>query len=727
MPFLKVKNDGGEVCVYKRGSDGKPEGKTFGCHPSDEEADEQIAALYASEKSVSLGEQVNKIREMLDDVLFPREPSPEMRPDGWIEEVYPDFVIVNQDGKYYKVGYSVAENSVSVSEKIEVEKDWKPVMKALWTAPTEDETIVEIGDSIKALGNNKLGGYLVRFSTANDPDLTGDFFTKDTDFDVEFPSKATVYYNHGLDETMKKRKLGKADIKLDDAGIWAEIQLQARDEYEKMIGELGASGKLGWSSGTAGHLIEKEVVGKAAWIKMWPLIDASLTPTPAEPRNQVMPLKSLLGDYQALKQTPETVPSAVAEKEKPQEIKLEKIEMDENEIKTLVESSVKEASEKAASEAAAKAIDAYKAALPAIPEGGVAVVPDKDEKPFKSFGEQLQAVMGVATRNVTEEQVNKLEAVKATGMNEGVSSEGGFLVQTDYSAELLKPIYELGEIASRVDKTPVSANSNGMKFNAVDESSRATGSRYGAVQAYWLNEGGTKTPSELKFRQIKLELKKLIGLCYATDELLQDAVALESVVREGFANEFTFMVEDAAYNGDGVGKPLGVMNSGCLVSVAKESGQAADTILAENIFKMWSRMAAPFRKDAVWHINQDLEPQLFSMYLAVGTGGVPVYLPANGLSGSPYGTLMGRPVVPVEYAATLGDKGDIMLANWKAYKMIDKGGMQSASSIHVNFTTDETAFRFVYRCDGQPKWASDLTPFKGSNTVSPFVTLDARA
>jgi HK97 family phage major capsid protein len=139
-------------------------------------------------------------------------------------------------------------------------------------------------------------------------------------------------------------------------------------------------------------------------------------------------------------------------------------------------------------------------------------------------------------------------------------------------------------------------------------------------------------------------------------------------------------------------------------------------------------MAPYFRRDAVWNINQDIEPQLFQMYIAVGTGGIPVYLPANGMAGSPYGTLLGRPVIPCEYSSTLGDKGDILLANWNAYKMIDKNGVQEASSIHVKFTTDETAFRFVYRCDGQPKWASPLTPYKGTaNTISPFVTLNARA
>jgi HK97 family phage major capsid protein len=226
---------------------------------------------------------------------------------------------------------------------------------------------------------------------------------------------------------------------------------------------------------------------------------------------------------------------------------------------------------------------------------------------------------------------------------------------------------------------------------------------------------------------MELKLKKLTGLVFATDELVQDAQALGSIINQAFPDEFAFMLDNAIFEGDGAGKPLGIMNSGALISVAKESGQEADTILFENIVKMYSRMWARSRANAVWLINQDIEPQLFTMSLAVGTGGVPVYMPANGAAGQPFATLFGRPVIPIEHASTLGDKGDIVLADLSQYLMIDKGGIQTASSIHVKFQEDEQAFRFVWRTDGQPIWDKALTPFKGSNSQSPFVTLDARA
>lgn len=341
---------------------------------------------------------------------------------------------------------------------------------------------------------------------------------------------------------------------------------------------------------------------------------------------------------------------------------------------------------------------------------------------FKSFGEQLMAVKNFETRH----ELNPL--LKQTGLSEGQPSEGGFLVQTDFATQLLEKVYTSSDIIARVTRLPVSANSNAMKIPAVGESSRADGSRWGGIRAYWAAEAGTKTPSQPAFDQVSLELKKLIGLCYATDELLNDAPALEAWVRMAFTKEFDFKIADAIINGDGAGKPLGILNAPCTYAITAETGQATTTILAENIIKMWAARYGPNSSNYVWLINQNIEPQLFTMSLAVGTGGIPVYMPAGGLSVAPYATLIGRPVIPCEQCATLGTAGDIILADLSQYIMIDKGTTEAASSIHVKFTTDETAFRFVFRCDGQPWWKTYLTPYKGSTSYqSPFVTIATRS
>lgn len=346
--------------------------------------------------------------------------------------------------------------------------------------------------------------------------------------------------------------------------------------------------------------------------------------------------------------------------------------------------------------------------------------PAKDnEKRFSSFGEQLMAAYRAAMPGGKVDE--RLSTRAASGLNETTPSDGGFLVQQDFVTELLKRTYETGILASKVKKIPISTNANGMKINAIDEDSRANGSRWGGVQTYWEGEADEITASKPKFRQMELSLKKLTGLCYATDELLQDAAALEAVIRQAFAEEFGFKIDDAILSGSGEGEPLGILNSGAIVTVAKEASQT-DIITVENLIKMWNRLWSRSRANAVWYINQELEPYLYTLKI----GDKPVYIPAGGLSEKPYGTLFGRPVVPIEQCSAVGEVGDIILADIGQYLLIDKGGVKSASSIHVRFLYDENVFRFIYRVDGKPIWTKPLTPYKGSATVSPFVTLAKR-
>lgn len=372
------------------------------------------------------------------------------------------------------------------------------------------------------------------------------------------------------------------------------------------------------------------------------------------------------------------------------------------------------------------------AAEPEVPKVSLEIHNVADEAKY-SFGEFLQDV-AYATRTQMRSVPRRLEMhqkrnvqAAASGLNEGLPAEGGFLVGTDFIGGLIQRVYDNAAIAGRCQKVTISGASNSMKMNGVNETSRAAGSRYGGVLGYWIAEAGSPTASKPAFRQIELMLKKLGVLAYATDELIADAAALESIVSACVVGELDFMLQDSIINGNGAGKPLGILSSPCLVTVTKETGQEADTVVFQNISKMWARMWAPSRGNSVWLINQELEPQLDQLALPVGTGGVPAYMPPGGLADSPYGRLKGRPVIPIEQAAAIGDAGDIILADFSQYLLADKGGVQAASSMHVNFATDEMVYRFIYRVDGQPTWNAALTPFKGtSSTLSPFVTLGAR-
>lgn len=343
--------------------------------------------------------------------------------------------------------------------------------------------------------------------------------------------------------------------------------------------------------------------------------------------------------------------------------------------------------------------------------------PRRDEPvaKFVHVGEQLQAVYRGSDPRL----------MAATGLNEGVPSEGGYLVQSDFATELTNKAFQTGLLASRIRKNPIGANSNALKLNLCAETSRET-TRYGGILTYWAGEAGVKTASQPTFRQWDYSLQKLIGLYYATDEVLQDATALQGVVDEWFGDEFGFRLDEAIYRGNGGNKPLGILNAPCLVTQTKEIGQAADTIVSQNIMKMYARMPSGSMSNAVWHINQECWPQIFQLSLAVGVGGVPMFIPGGGINSAPFGTLLGRPIVPLEQCSALGDVGDIAFCDWRQYLGITKGSIQSASSIHVKFVYDETAFRFVLRFNGAPIPNAPLTPHKGAATIGPFIVLEDR-
>lgn len=377
------------------------------------------------------------------------------------------------------------------------------------------------------------------------------------------------------------------------------------------------------------------------------------------------------------------------------------------------------------------------------PEGG-----------FSSLGEQLMAIAVAGGKNNPQRDprlqfvdskgilgAGPLAAMRGvsagpTGLGEAVDADGGYLVQQQFMSEMLTPIFTGGEVIRRVRRIGIGAEFNGIRMNGIDETSRANGSRWGGVRVYWTNEASLINASQPKFKQIQMELEKVTGLYYATSELLRDTSALTSWLTQAFTDEFTFKLEDGIINGIGGGSPLGLLTSGAVITVPKEGSQAAATIVAENIMKMWTRMPARLRRNAVWLINQEVEPQLFQLNIKVknvaGTenvGGFPspevMYVPP-GVNGNEYGTLMGRPVVPVEYCAALGTAGDIIFADLSQYLAIDKGGIEQQTSLHVRFLYDEQAFRFILRFNGQPLWSSAVTPYKGTATVSPFVVLENR-
>jgi len=307
-----------------------------------------------------------------------------------------------------------------------------------------------------------------------------------------------------------------------------------------------------------------------------------------------------------------------------------------------------------------------------------------------------------------------------------VPSDGGFLIPETLRSELLGVALEMGVVRSRARVIPMETLR--VPFPAVDSTSNVS-SVFGGVVAYWTEEGGTLTESSAKFKRIVLEAKKLTGYAEVPQELVADSIiSFQPFISEIFPEALAFYEDIAFLAGTGAGEPLGALGTGnaAMVTVAKEAGQPADTIVWENIVKMYARMLPSSMGRAVWVASIDTFPELATMALSVGTGGSAIWL-NNGVEGPPM-TILGRPVIFTEKApGLLGDLGDISFVDFGFYLIGDRQAMSVSASEHFKFQNDEIAFKVIERVDGRPWLQSAITPQNNGPALSAFVNLAARA
>lgn len=327
------------------------------------------------------------------------------------------------------------------------------------------------------------------------------------------------------------------------------------------------------------------------------------------------------------------------------------------------------------------------------------------------------------TRQIIEKKGEKRAA--GTGMHTGVSSDGGFLLQGETALDLMTNGFNNSEVLQRCAKRTLT-DTDFVEIIGIDETSRVAGSRGGGIQVYTTDELEAMTSSKTKLKKIRIEPKPLTGMFYASDKMLKNATFLGQEMRQLFGAEFAYKCQHLVIWGTGQGEPLGIMNAGCKVAVAKENAQAAATINITNVLKMDSRITNDASPGLVWLINRDCKPQLAVLTIVSADAASLVYKTYQNM-GVRKADLNGIPCVTIEQASTLGTEGDIILADFSQYVVADTGQINEASSIHVKFEYNQTAFRFGYNFDGQPRWSSALTPAKGSNTTSPVVTLAVRS
>jgi HK97 family phage major capsid protein len=362
----------------------------------------------------------------------------------------------------------------------------------------------------------------------------------------------------------------------------------------------------------------------------------------------------------------------------------------------------------------------YNKRAPGVPADGI----------FEDASEFLRATWHYADQLKDWKQLGPKMAKLAEIQNSygsEVPGDGGFLIPEELRSDILQLSLETAVVRPRATVIPMS--SLRVPIPTIDDTSH-TSSILGGVVAYWTEEAAGLTESQASFGRATLDAKKLTAYAEVPNELLMDAPAFEGFFSGTFPKAISWYEDVAFLTGTGNGEPLGFINSPVSVQQAIESGQTAQTIVWENIVKMFSRMLPTSLGRAVWIASIDTFPQLATMALSVGTGGGPVWIGGaygnNSGADTPPITILGRPVYFTEKTGPLGSVGDINFVDLSYYLIGDRMQMQVSASPHYKFANDKTAYRVISRVDGRPWLSSPLTPKNGGPTLSPVVELAQR-
>jgi HK97 family phage major capsid protein len=341
----------------------------------------------------------------------------------------------------------------------------------------------------------------------------------------------------------------------------------------------------------------------------------------------------------------------------------------------------------------------------------------KFDKDFTSATDFLYSISEHSFKD--RDLATKLSGLK-NAMSSMAGSDGGFLIPEVLRAELLQVALETSVVRSRARVVPM--DSLTVPFPMVDSTSNAS-SVYGGITGYWTEEGATLTESAPKFGRVVLNAHKLTLYTEVPSELIQDSrPSMTALIDQMFPEAMAWFEDVAFFIGGGVGEPLGFLNAAATVSVDR-TGSSSGTVVWADVVAMYSRMLPQSLNRAVWIVSPDVFPALATMTV----GNVPVWIgnsPSGGGAASPWGTMLGRPLIISEKAKALGTAGDINFVDFGFYLVGDRQAMSARQSEDYRFKNDVTAFRVIERLDGRPWLNSAITPQNGStNTLSPFVSL----
>ena len=340
----------------------------------------------------------------------------------------------------------------------------------------------------------------------------------------------------------------------------------------------------------------------------------------------------------------------------------------------------------------------------------------RDTAGFNDFEEYFAAVhSGMAHPKLIE--------LQAANNIESIGSDGGYLVPPAYTnflndkaleSEIVRP-------SARIFNSP-SNELNVPQLDVYDHTSDIAN-----LQGGWVEEAESASAETAKFKSQTFRLSKLMLITKSSNELLSDGVGFEVQLTEGMSSRLAYKLDQAFLFGTGVGQPTGLINCASAITVAKASGQAADTIVLENLVEAYSRLSPSCFNTAQWLVSPSAMQQIITMSWSGTQVTNPAWTPSTGISGALPTSIFGIPVRVTEHCKPVGDKGDIILYDTASYAVAQRANFTLARSGHTGFMSDETAWRLTVRVDGQSLWPSVVTPVGGDSTLSNIVTLDARA
>lgn len=335
---------------------------------------------------------------------------------------------------------------------------------------------------------------------------------------------------------------------------------------------------------------------------------------------------------------------------------------------------------------------------------------------FKTLDEFVNAIAYRQSHPALQPFVNAVHS-------EGTGADGGFMVPPQFLAGILDNALESELVRPRA--RVVAMRGPSLMLPGVEASDRRVS--IGGLVGQWLGEGATMNPQKATFRLVTLKANKLGVLCEASNELAADGVGFASQLSTAMEQATSYSLDQGFLSGSGAGQPLGLLHSDTTIVVSPESGQTADTIRFENIVNMRARLHPACWRNAVWHVTPEALPQLMTMKFPGSDPATPVWLPANQIAGQPFDMLLGRPLIVTEKAELLGDRGDLVLADWSQYAIGLRMSASLQMSEHAGFARDSVQWRLILRVGGQPLWSAAVTPANGGPTLSWAVVLGERA